>query len=247
MTRSMANITPWLVLVATLVLAPAPALAQDLKPGEERIVMTSGFLADHPDLKWRKRGLEAYREGRMGEAHDAFLEAARYADKPSQAMLAEMLWHGNGVPADRPRAYAWADLAAERGWPDLLGKREHYWGQLDRRERERAIEVGLPLLREYGDDVAKPRIDAKLKQARRRITGSRVGHVGNLTIRMPSISGDWTKGGDDVDGHAFYAPKYYEPKAYHAWQEMLWRERGHGVVEVGEIEQDADEASQDTR
>src|SRR5690606_3408590 len=119
--------------------------------------------------------------------------------------LAEMLWEGDGVPRDRAQAYAWSDLAAERGWPDLLGKRERYWNQLDAAERERAIEVGLPLLREYGDDVAKPRIDTKLRQARRRITGSRVGHVGNLTIRLPSVAGDPMQGGHDVDGSRYYA------------------------------------------
>ncbi|GGA80310.1 hypothetical protein GCM10011521_18230 [Arenimonas soli] len=229
-----------LLIASSLALSASPATAQDLRAEEARIVMTSAFLADHPDLKWRKRGLEAYRAGRLREAHDAFVTAARYADKPAQAMLAEMYWRGEGIERDRPRAYAWADLAAERAWPDLLGKREHYWHQLSRRERQRAIEVGLPLLREFGDDAAKPRIESILAQARRRITGSRVGHVGYLNVRMPAHAADPMKSGYDVDGALVYAAKYYKPEAYYAWQEKTWRENGVGQVDIGRIEQEPD-------
>lgn len=238
----------FLPLILCLLAAPASSVfAQDMRAEEARIVTSPGFLADHPDLNWRKRGLEAFRAGRLREAHDAFLKAARYADKPSQAMLAEMYWQGLGVSADRPRAYAWADLAAERGWPDLLGKREHYWQALDRGERERAIEVGLPLLREYGDDVAKPRIEMKLAQARRQITGSRVGHVGNLTIRMPANAAHPYKSGHDVDGARFYADKYYQPTHYYAWHERTWRERSEGSVDIGALEQPDAEAGSEPR
>lgn len=234
----MRRIVSLLVFSSALALSAGSATAQDLRAEEARLVMTSAFLADHPDLKWRKRGLEAYRAGRLREAHDAFVNAARYADKPAQAMLAEMYWEGEGMPRDRPRAYAWADLAAERAWPDLLGKREHYWHQLSRRERERAIEVGLPLLREYGDDVAKPRMELILAQARRRITGSRVGHVGYLNIRMPANAAFPMKSGYDIDGAHVYADRYYRPEAYYAWQEKTWRNRDEGRVDVGRIEQE---------
>ena len=223
---------------AGLLLVPAVAPAQSLPPEDARIVLSAGFLEDHPDLKWRKRGIEAYRQGRKAEALQAFTNAARYADKPSQAMIAEMLWQGDGVARDRPRAYAWSDLAAERGWPDLVAKREYYWANLDAAEREQAIDVGQPLLHEYGDDVARPRIDLKLSQARRRTTGSRVGHVGNLVIRMPAVAGDPLKAGHDVDGARFYADRFYRPADYHAWQEQTWRERGEGLVEVGSVEAD---------
>lgn len=234
-----------LLIASSLALSASPATAQDLRAEEARIVTNPGFLADHPDLNWRKRGLEAFRAGRLSEAREAFLKAARYADKPSQAMLAEMYWQGQGVPRDRPRGYAWADLAAERGWPDLLAKREHYWRELSRAERERAIETGLPLLREYGDDAAKPRIELSLAQARRRITGSRVGHVGNLTIRLPANAADPYKSGFDIDGARFYADKYYQPAAYYAWQERTWRERGDGRVDVGPLEQQPESATAD--
>lgn len=240
----MRRFVPQLVLACSLALSAGAVTAQNLRPKEARVVMTEGFLEHHPDLKWRKLGLEAYRAGRKSEALNAFVQAARFADKPSQAMLAEMLWEGDGVQRDRPRAYAWADLAAERGWPDLLGKREHYWHRLDRAQREEAIEVGLPLLREFGDDAAKPRINTKIKRGRRSVTGSRVGHVGYIVVRMPANAADPMKSGDDVDGSAYYADKYYDPEAYHAWHERVWRERGDGFVEIGELEQEPDETGQ---
>ncbi len=60
-----------------------------------------------------------------------FLRAARYADKPSQAMIAQMLWNGDGVPVDRVMAYVWADLAAERGYPAFIATREKFWSELN--------------------------------------------------------------------------------------------------------------------
>ncbi len=42
-----------------------------------------------------------------------------------QALMAEMLWQGShDPPQDRAAAYAWMDLAAERGYPELLRQRE---------------------------------------------------------------------------------------------------------------------------
>src|SRR3546814_6828921 len=82
---------------------------------------------------------------------DQFLRAARYADKPSQAMVAEMHWRGLGVPQDRELGYAWMDLAAERMYPNFVIKRERYWQLLDADQRSNAIERGQQLLAEYGD------------------------------------------------------------------------------------------------
>src|SRR3546814_20275176 len=88
---------------------------------------------------------------------DHFLRAARYADKPSQAMIAEMHWRGLGVPQDRELGYAWMDLAADRMYPTFVIKRERYWQLLDADQRRNAIDRGHQLPPEYADDAPKPR------------------------------------------------------------------------------------------
>ena len=51
------------------------------EPGISPELMTEGFLAAHPDLRWRREGLHAYTNKRYDEAMQYFLRAARYGDK----------------------------------------------------------------------------------------------------------------------------------------------------------------------
>lgn len=46
----------------------------------------------HPDLWYRSLGSSSYKEGFAAEAFTFFLRASRYADKPSQAIVATMYW-----------------------------------------------------------------------------------------------------------------------------------------------------------
>lgn len=221
-----------LALSFLLLLCAVPAaIAQPQVRDEDKLIMSSeGFLGAHPDLKYRLSGLQAYEERQYRFALSDFRRAARYADKPSQGMLAEMHWQGEGVPVDRATAYAWMDLAAERAYPLMLVKREGYWAALTPGERERAIEVGTGLYAEYGDEVAKPRLEAVLRKARRATTGSRVGAVGFLQIHIPTPSGF-----QQIDGTQYYQAKFWEPELYWRWQDQDWKEPGEGRVEVGEV------------
>ena len=144
-----------LALACLFTLFATPALADDtdqplFDQGDELVMSSEGFLSSHPDLRWRGEGLEALQEDRAGEAFDYFKRAAKYADKPSQAMVAEMLWTGTGTPMDRPLAYAWMDVAAERAYIPFLAKREQYWNALSEAEQARALEVGAPSTRNTG-------------------------------------------------------------------------------------------------
>jgi len=227
------------VLLCTLLALAAPvAFAQDGASekeyhwGDETVMSTAGFLSAHPDIRWRGEGLDAYEAGKMDEAFAAFKRAARYADKPSQAMVAEMLWTGTGVPMDRPLAYAWMDVAAERAYIPFLSKREKYWNALSEAERARALEVGAPVYDEYRDDVAKERLDRLLRRAQRNVTGSRVGSVGALTIIIPGPGGiDMT-----IDGSKYYDEQYWEPEHYWAWQDSIWKDPPVGTVTVNPLE-----------
>ena len=209
----------------------APAFGQAAADPEERLVMTtSGFLGAHPDLRHRLAGLEAYRHGDHADAYSRFRAAARYADKPSQAMVAEMLWEGRGVAQDKPLAYAWMDLAAERGYPLMLVKRERYWNELGDAGRARAMEIGGAVYEEYGDEVARPRLERALRVARRNTTGSRVGSVGALTIIIPTPSGEQI-----VDGTTYYDDKFWDVDQYLQWQDDDWKQNAEGTVDVGEV------------
>ena len=86
----------WLFSASCLVGA---AEAQQKRPMLEQEIMTSeAFLSSHPDLMNRLRGFhELENRKEPVRAANYFRRAARYADKTSQAMYAEMLWTGNGV------------------------------------------------------------------------------------------------------------------------------------------------------
>ena len=84
-------------------------------PLQDPLILRSEFLRAHPDLEYRLKGMEALQRGRNEEAFRHFQRAARYADKASQAMVAEALWEGRGVAADRAQGYVWMDMAAELG------------------------------------------------------------------------------------------------------------------------------------
>lgn len=208
--------------------------ASAFKPIDAAIIDSGGYLAAHPDQRFRLLGAKARREGRPREAREHFRKAARYADKLSQGVLAEMYWNGEGGERNRVLGYIWMDLAAERGAPLLIAHRERYWSQMTHRERVEAKRVGQAIYAEYGDEAAKPRLARKLVTASRRVTGSRLGWVGNLTICMEPSAG---RCGTLVTGEQYYADRYWNPAKYWEWQDrILLTPTNSGEVEVGPVE-----------
>lgn len=185
------------------------------------IIESDTFRNGHPDIRWRQDGMQALERNDPRRAFDYFQRAARHADKPSQAMVAEMLWTGRGVIRDRPLAYAWMDLAAERQQRDLLIKREYYWSQLDAAERENALALGRTVYAEYADDVAKPRQAREMARVRNEITGSRVGWSGFMT----STPYRERHGFEKMDATEFFADRYWDEKTYWEWQDRLWEQQ----------------------
>ena len=219
-----------------------PAVAQSsTKPDSviDSTILNAGFLTGHPDLRFRLQGVEAFKEGKHTQALQAFQRASLYGDKPSQAMVAEMLWNGQGAEADRALAYAWMDLAAERAYLPFLRLRERYWDSLDASEQARALTEGIAVYARYGDSVAQPRLDAVLRRERRKATGSRTGFIGSLKIYTPGADGHEQQ----IDGSKFYDPKYWDPVQYRAWQDSIWTEPKIGTVNVGSVEAVSDTPS----
>jgi len=228
--------------IALLALAVAAPLAQaqstNQGSADEQVITSEAFLSSHPDLRYRLLGWRAYEKQDFDKAMEHFQRAARFADKPSQGMVAEMLWHGQGTAPNRPLAMAWMDLAAERKFKLMLANRDRYWSSLSDAERLAAIDLAAPLYAEYGDDVAQPRLERLLRTARRNSTGSRTGFVGNMRITIPGPDGSEVT----VDGSQFYQEKFWKPEAYWAWQADVWKELPQGRVEVGEMRESKDEA-----
>ena len=224
--------TTSMLAVALALAGAASAAEREPEAADALVVNNTGFLGAHPDLRWRREGMAAIQDGRPREAFTFFRRAARYADKPSQAMVAEMLWTGTGVPADRPLAYAWMDIAAERAYVPFVAKREQYWNALSESEQALALDVGRPLYEEYRDEVAQERLERKLEKAKRKITGSRTGFVGFLTLVVAGPGGV----GIAIDGERFYDDTYWEPDQYWEWQDSIWKDPAFGTVTVEPLE-----------
>lgn len=207
--------------------AVANADTPDDVPAE---ALQSQFEKYHPDLRFRRMGLEAYERGNHADALRLFQKAAYYGDKASQGMVGQMLWKGEGDDADPALGYAWMDLAAERGYPTFVGLREHFWTQMDAATRERSIDEGQAVYARYGDAVAKRRMESQLRRGRSKVTGSRVGHVGNLTILVPGETG-WRR----MRGEEIHDPRLWKAYEYWQWQDETWRASPRGVVEVGPL------------
>ena len=225
-----------LFIVASLLLATgANAGSQETAPRHDPppvnpLANSADYLAYHPDLGDRKMGMEAYGRGSYDYAARYFHWAAHFADKPSQAMLGSMYWDGKGVPQDRALGYAWMDLAAERHYPQLLAFRERYWQEMSEDERKRAIEVGQLLYDEYGDAVAKPRLEVWLRRGLLQVTGSHTGFVGTIEIQIP--------GGHppSIDANQYYDPRFWKGRQYWATVDRSWKAPPKGTVNVGALE-----------
>ncbi|MGH8158618.1 MAG: tetratricopeptide repeat protein [Rhodanobacter sp.] len=197
-----------------------------------------GVSDSHPDQRYRNAGIVAYKHGDKALALSLYIKAASYADKVSQAMVAMMYWNGDGIGADRPRAYAWMDLAADRGYRDLLAQREQYWQLLSKAEREQALVVGREIYADYSDEQGLDRLRLKLSRGMLSVTGS---HTGFL-VNGVSWLGDGSTGslkdfsGTPVDFNRMFDPMLWNPEQYARLKDLQWELKRplHGHVEVGD-------------
>jgi len=89
----------------------------------------------HPDLFGEYAGMRHYAHRRYKEALKYFEVGAYYADKLSQLSIGLMHLNGEDVRTDPAAAYAWIDLAAERGYPDFVATRDRVLAQLTPAQR----------------------------------------------------------------------------------------------------------------
>jgi hypothetical protein len=231
------RLIPTLPLVLAA-LVPAPLVAQALSREEQAAL--APISEYHFDQVFRENGFEAYKRGDFEWARRHFLSAARYADKTSQLALSTIHANGEGVPRDLALAYAWADLAAERGFPKFVARREQLWAMLDAAAQARAIEEGGKLYAEYGDAVAKPRHAKQLARVTFRSMGRRPSLRGAVdTYVYSGCSGSRNVAGGGLGGGSCFVPDYFEDENWAAndyWrvQDSVWG-GGSGEVEVSPL------------
>lgn len=234
--------------VSGLAWAQAPSEGDIKRAGSVLADMdTWAFIKDHPDLRFRNLGMEAYREGRKKEAFENFRLASRYADKASQALIAVMYWTGDGVSRDRARAYAWIELAASRGYPELQHQRDLYWMQMTEEERMQARDLRQTLDGDYGDEAGLSRLKVELGSIRSAVTGSHLGWVGSGVViyadgasqaaagqTVAGLLGGSASGQDmsmTADSTRLTAAQYLKMK------DLQWQVQMQGHVEVGDLQQ----------
>src|SRR5262249_54863428 len=120
-------------------------------------------------------GMRRYTHRQYKDALKYFEVGAYYADKLSQLSIGLMHLNGEGVPKDSAIAYAWIDLAAERGYPDFVATRDRVKSELTPAQLERAQQQRDKLALRYADAVAKPRMEQQLRLGAAQMTGSRTG------------------------------------------------------------------------
>ena len=224
------NLKIWISCL--LLLVPLTSLAQtgtlreakDIKNGdtpfltraEMEAMSTDAFLSSHLDLKYLLSGREHYMKGDFKRAYSDLDRAAFYGDKLAQAMLAEMLWDGKGVAADRVRAYAMADVAAERmSDPFLLRIREQYWDALTQDERRQVTQIAPDILQRYSEAHTVPRME---QHWRKTATPQRAKGYGRLLHKIIAYN---SNGGvvDDIRPDAFYAEKFWNSDEYRKFKD----------------------------
>lgn len=238
-----------LVAVMSLLLSACTGSVRDNAPPKmigSDVWSSSNFRNSHPDLLHRLGGQAAFEDGDFATARVEFEVAARFGDKLSQAMLAEMEWLGTGAPANRARAYVWMDLAAERGFVGFVSKRERFWAALDQTERGLVRLIGEPIYAEYGDESALPRLGIKF---RRGLYGSvlrkggslaargtvLVPNGGPITLRANGAGGTFVTGGIQMEFADYYDDAFWRVDSYVRWHEEQLDLARRGTVEVGQI------------
>lgn len=244
----MKRFTPQLLVLACALLLPIAVNAESREGArvpEQAVAVETDALAvadfdalvkvavNHPNELYRIYANKAAASGDWGDAARNFRLAARYADKYSQHRLSMLYWHGVGVGTDRVEAYIWADLAAERGYPQFLAIREKMWTELTAQQQAEVPQRGRKIFDEYADAVAKLRTERAIGQGKRQMTGSRTGFDAGVIVSSigPGNQLFGSIGGTNLK--TMYDASRTDPKKYWAFEDYVWKE---GMVNVGEIE-----------
>ena len=229
-------------IACPLVAAQAPSIDKDVR--ETLRAMSDASTWGHPDQFGQYAGMQRYAKGHYADALKYFRIGARYADKLSQLSIGLMYLNGEGVSKDPVLAYAWTSVAAERGYPQFVATRDRIWALLTEAQQAKAKAAAAKVTAEYGDGVAKPRMNRELAYWRTQMTGSHIGfdsgvkHVDKAMLSggVPNPNcGHRTIGGVPIAGCGgdVYAQWRWDPKVYYQVVDSGWK----GTVTVGSLQQ----------
>jgi hypothetical protein len=106
-------------------------------------------------------GAQNYGTQHIEAAQRFFKEAASWASKPAQYVLGIMALNGDHQPMNRPLAYAWFTLAAERNTPRFVQPRDTLKATLTKDEATKAEALLADMRNTYADAVAAPRAERR--------------------------------------------------------------------------------------
>lgn len=208
-----------------LTICSAPALAQE-------------SMNAMPGIYFHGKAKADYEAGRFEKARERFEMSARWADKLSQFNLGVMYYHGQGVPVDRARAWAWFKLSAERRYPTFMRMAGQVEAELGPDEFARAQAIYAELAAKFGDAVTIPRAERRMRRELRSAAGSRTGFIGAVTV----IDGRGTHPGGRYfkrENWDFAAVLEREARQFEALERTRVELREMRVKEPREVEGDA--------
>lgn len=228
-------------MIAMLSVVFAHADDDPLKePGIQRELhaMVTASTWFHPDLFGEFAGMRHYTHHEYEAALKCFEIGARFADKLSQLSIGLMYMNGEGTPKDLVTAYAWLDLASERGYPDFVATRETLKTKLTSEQLAQAVALRATLGEKYGDGVAKHRLAVQLHQGQMQLTGSHTGYdngVSSLRIHPDCGGPTVVVGGQELPqagcGGSLFAKAWWNPKLYFAARDREYK----ATVSVGAV------------
>lgn len=250
---------------AAIVLAMALLASGSLQAADDDAAMQRKLRAMaaadtdwHPDLAGEFNGLRYYAHGDFGSAIAQFVSGAYYADKLSQLSIGLMYLNGEGLAKDPVAAYAWVDLAAERGYADYLATRDRIKASLDEAQLHQADALRAQLGRVFADEVAKPRLARQLRWGMENsFTGSRVGfdygaddgftyvYAGHSADHIRQCSGPTISLGyitapiTGCGGGQRFSPAFWDPNKYFVSRDAVWK----AEVTVGPLKEEKAAAS----
>lgn len=233
-----------------LAMASVTALADEDPLNDPGVQKTLRGMAEastwyHPDLFGEFAGFRSYAHRDYQGAFKYFEVGAYYADKLSQLTIGLMHLNGEGAQKDSVTAYAWLDLAAERGYPDFVATRDRVKAMLTSEQLAQAMALRKTLAERYGDSVAKPRMAVQLRLGQAQITGSRTGFDSGIlhadlagSSNMKHCGATPEVGGQAVPqagcgSDSIQSREYWDPKLYFASRDRQWK----ATVTVGAVEQ----------
>ncbi len=184
----------------------------------------SGFFsfAEHtPSYRAMNEATRFYNNGDYVSARARFRSAARWADKTAQFNLAVTYYKGQGTESDVAMAWAWFQLAAERGYPMMVDMADQLDGMINDDIRRRGQAILAELEPVYGDEVAIERTANHMRRERRRATGSRVGATAFLRVVDSN--------GFSRDGRDFFRPEAWDFREVVAREAQLFDALDRGV------------------